>query len=171
MDIIISRRKCSVKHRSDAGVADEEEDEDVEDGLPFIVGINDGTQAEYDGLISRTVSAVEQESFDPELGLRQAAFAVMLLPAVPSSFSQTALTAELAIDVGKITVTGAYTYTPPPKGAANIRVTTETGNLLIGLDGDVKLTVILSNFVTVYKASDIALRYGGSELAVSRLLS
>ena len=136
----------------------------------FIVGINDGTQAEYDGLISRTVSAVEQESFDPELGLRQAAFAVMLLPAVPSSFSQTALTAELAIDVGKITVTGAYTYTPPPKGAANIRVTTETGNLLIGLDGDVKLTVILSNFVTVYKASDIALRYGGSELAVSRLL-
>ena len=41
LDIIISRRKCSVKHRSDAGVADEEEDEDVEDGLPFIVGIND----------------------------------------------------------------------------------------------------------------------------------
>jgi cysteine-rich repeat protein len=136
----------------------------------YLVGINDGTKAEFDGLVSRTVSAVHQESFDPVIGMRQAAFAVLIMPAVPSSLFGSLLTTELAIAVHEITVKSAYTYTPPPKGAADIRVTTDTGNLLSGLDGDVRLTVILSSFATVYKASDITLRYGDSELEVSRLL-
>ena len=136
----------------------------------YLVGINDGTKAEFDVLVSRTVSTVEQESFDPVIGMRQAAFAVLIMPAVPSSLLGSLLTTELIIDVHETTVKSAYTYTPPPKGAADIRVTTDMGNLLSGLDGDVRLTVILSSFVTVYKASDITLRYGESELEVSRLL-
>jgi len=138
----------------------------------FKVGINDATQAEMDALVEKTISAIEQESFDPQVGMQQAAFAFLQMP----EFNGNGLnsSASMALDVQltaqNITVRSSYVCIASPRGAADVSVSTEKGDLKISLDGDVRLTVSLFNFAIVYKTVDITAMLGETPLQISRLL-
>ena len=142
----------------------------------YFVGLNDRTQSAFDGLVTKVTSAVAQESFDVDVGMRQAGFAFFLLPEVSTSSARRLFSEDLEkmllISVADINIQSntGFRYTDPPQGNAVVAASSDLGGLKIGLDGNAKLTVSLSNFDTVYKAGDITLQSNGANLQVSRLL-
>lgn len=137
----------------------------------FQVGINDAAQAQMDALVAKTVSAIEQESFDPVVGMQQAGFAFLQMPEFNmDGLNSSSMALDIQLKAQNITVTSSYVCIAPPTGVADVSVSTETGELKIGLDGDVRLTVSLFNFAIVYKAVDITAMLGKTPLQISRLL-
>ena len=136
----------------------------------FNIGINDGTQAEIHALVSRTIVSIEQESFDPMIGMQQAGFAFLQMPYVTVEGSTMITEIGINPSSSNTTVKSSFTYTASASGVAVGTVSTEKGDLIVGLDGDVRFTVSLSNFDTVYKSRDIIATLGESALDISRLL-
>ena len=139
----------------------------------FLVGVNDGTQQEINSLVSETISAIEQESFDPDVGKAEAGFAFLQLPSATvhgRRLMSNTLKTEVSVTVGNITVKSSFVYVAPPQGVARVSAATERGDLVVGLDGNARITVLLSNFEIVYKPRDITVLLGDFELQVARLL-
>ena len=143
---------------------------------PYFVGLNDRTQSAFDGLVTKVTSAVAQESFDVDVGMRQAGFAFFLLPEVSTSSARRLFSEDLEkmllISVADINIQSntGFRYTDPPQGNAVVAASSDLGGLKIGLDGNAKLTVSLSNFDTVYKAGDITLQSNGANLGIPSLV-
>ncbi len=100
------------------------------------------------------------------------------IPAYSSSTnSDITSSVQLTIDLdGRnvifVPITKTFLYTAPPNGTAIATAITDSGDLQSGMSGGTRVTVSISNFVTVYRASDIRVTFGFAQplqVSVSRL--
>ncbi len=71
-----------------------------------------------------------------------------------------------------VPITRTFLYTAPPNGTAIATAVTDSGDLQTGMSGGTRVTVSITNFVTVYRAADIRVTFGFAQplqVAVTRL--
>ena len=134
----------------------------------FMLGVNSGLQDQYVETVDKTIAAVDQVALNVQQGRKEAVLAFVQTP----GFAQAA-EAELSIRHGpywNVSVKTSFVYIAAPQGRAVVSASTDEGILRSGMSGGIRLSVVMTNFDILYKASDIKLVFGESELDVSRLL-
>ena len=144
-------------------------------GMPeiasFMLGINTVLQDTYAAIFEDTLTSVAQMSLDLEKGLKETAFVFLLTPELQKNNITTDTTISISHGPSWDTsVQSRFVFASLPTGLSVISASTDEGELRSGLKGNVRISIVLSNFDIVYKASDIRVHFGGKSLEVSRLL-